>query len=134
MSSIHIQRLVPAKGIPSAEHGFAMIFDAAPFDHDVELTWVYPGDVAEALNRQPDEVWTVGNWYSGIVEGEKMIGWLCPALFLYFDSAPAKIYVKVAPLPHGIDPVWHIDKNDPRAKQFVSADDVRYQKADGGSV
>ena len=36
-----------------------------------------------------------GNWY--LVGDEE--GWLCPALFKYFTSAPNKLYFAVAPLP-----------------------------------
>ena len=32
--------------------------------------------------------------------------WLCPALELYFQTAPKRIYVKAEPLPAGIDPIW----------------------------
>lgn len=129
-----ISRVVNSKGIPNADRGFTMIFDAEPFDHDVELNWMPLADVAKALNQHPHEIVTTGNWYRGAIKGEEMVGWLCPALFLYFDSAPSKIYVKVGPLPQGVDPIWHIDKKDPRAKQFVSADDVRFRKRDSGSV
>jgi hypothetical protein len=31
-----------------------------------------------------------------------MEGWLCPALFRYFPSAPREIYVKVEPLGSGV--------------------------------
>jgi hypothetical protein len=33
--------------------------------------------------------------------------WLCPALELYFESAPPRIYVKAAPLPAGVNPIWN---------------------------
>jgi len=45
--------------IPNAEHGFTLIFAASPF----------PG----------------GNWYRSA--DLDMEGWLCPALFRYFDQA-----------------------------------------------
>jgi hypothetical protein len=35
-----------------------------------------------------------GNWYKLTVDGTEMRGWLCPALFKYFDTAPVTIYVK----------------------------------------
>jgi hypothetical protein len=35
-----------------------------------------------------------GNCYKLIVDGTGMTGWLCPALFKYFDVAPATIYAK----------------------------------------
>ena len=62
-----------------------------------------------------------GNWYKGDVAGTEMQGWLCPALGLYFQSAPARIFVKALPLPAGVDPIWHIDKDAPVAVRFVSA-------------
>ena len=33
-----------------------------------------------------------GNWYAS--DDPPMEGWLCPALFRYFDKAPAELYVK----------------------------------------
>ena len=33
-----------------------------------------------------------GNWYK--MDGTDMTGWLCPALFHYFEIAPDKIYLK----------------------------------------
>ena len=36
-----------------------------------------------------------GNWYKW--EERNMEGWLCPALFKYFEAAPKEIYVKVSP-------------------------------------
>jgi hypothetical protein len=68
--------------IPDAEHGFRAIFSAAPF----------PGASFKLEWRRAD---SGGNWYySPEFEQE---GWLCPALFKYFVSAPRAIYVKVEP-------------------------------------
>jgi hypothetical protein len=115
-----ISRLVEAKSVPNAAKGFAMTFAAEPFDHDVELTWVQPEDVAKlsgnAFTAQPG----VGNWYRGTVSDQEMIGWLCPALFRYFEEAPKRIFVKADPLPAGLDPIWHVKADDPRAEQFVA--------------
>lgn len=61
----------------------------------------------------------VGNWYRGVVAGEKMVGWLCPALFCYFEQAPKKIFVKAEPLLTGVDPIWRVKADDPRARRFV---------------
>lgn len=72
---------------------------------------------------RPSEIPELGNWYKGDVLGREMIGWLCPALFLYFQQAPKTIYAKAEPLPTGIDPIWHVAANDPRARRFVSAGD-----------
>lgn len=104
-----IARIVHAKGIPNAEEGFALTFSDKPFaDHDAELDWL----------RAEDN----GNVYQGIVAGEEMEGWLCPALFCYFTTVPLKIYVKAEPLPAGVDPLWHVDPDDPRARRFVEPD------------
>lgn len=90
-----ISRLVEAKGIAGAPRGFAMTFAAEPFPgHDVELSWVSRGEG------------DYGNDYAGVVAGLPMTCWLCPALELYFEAAPRRIYVKADPLPAGVDPIW----------------------------
>jgi hypothetical protein len=65
--------------IPDARQGFRLLFSSAPFPgYQRKLEWV-----REEMG---------GNWYSSKEpEGE---GWLCPALFRYFDEAPNEIYVK----------------------------------------
>jgi hypothetical protein len=69
--------------IPNAEQGFRAIFSAQPFPgHTVKLTWVR----AELG----------GNWYYS--ERFGMEGWLCPALYKYFDQAPPEIFIKPEPL------------------------------------
>lgn len=80
-----------------------------------------PAEVADEFNYSLSQLPANGNRYRGLVAGEEMVGWLCPALFCYFDQAPAKIFVKAEPLPAGFDPVWHVKADDPRAKRFVSA-------------
>lgn len=105
-----ISRIVEAKQIPNPERGFALTFSGEPFDgHDAVLNWLR----AEGK----------GNTYSGVVAGEEMIGWLCPALFCYFNDVPQKIHVKAEALPEGVDPIWHIDPDDPGARRFMSAGD-----------
>ena len=116
-----ISRFVQAKSIPGAAKGFALTFAAEPFDHDVELAWLSPDEVAEEFNCSLSQLPGEGNWYRGMVADREMIGWLCPALFCYFDEAPKKIFVKAASLPAGVDPIWHVRADDPRAKRFVSA-------------
>jgi hypothetical protein len=116
-----ISRVVEAKDIANAAKGFTLTFDAAPFDHDAELTWLPAHEAARRLGYGGSDVPDVGNWYKVTIYGQEMIGWLCPALFLYFQEAPKIIYAKAAPLPAGIDPIWHISPNDPRARRFVSA-------------
>jgi hypothetical protein len=113
-----ITKVVVTKAIPNAVKGFALTFGVEPFDHDVELTWLSP---TEAVKAGAAVIPGVGNWYRGIVCGEEMVGWLCPALFLYFPEAPKKIFAKAEPLPAGVDPIWHVDVSDPTARRFVSA-------------
>ena len=68
--------------IPDAEQGFRLIFSANPFPgYNVELQW------------KREEYG--GNWYfSPELQSE---GWLCPALFKYFTTAPAKLFGRVEP-------------------------------------
>ena len=70
--------------IPDAEDGFRMLFSAKPF----------PG-YQEKLTRVREEMG--GNIYGS--ETLRAVGWLCPALFKYFDEAPAEIYAKAEALP-----------------------------------
>ncbi|MFC2007644.1 DUF6717 family protein [Chloroflexota bacterium] len=65
------------KDIPDPQSGFRLLFSSSPFPgYQRELTWVR-GDFN-------------GNWYR---LGEEE-GWLCPAMFHYFEEAPEKLYVK----------------------------------------
>ena len=67
------------KDIPNAENGFRMLFSGKPFPgYMMKVTWIR----AEMS----------GNWYHS--EELDMEGWLCPALFKYFEEAPKEIYVK----------------------------------------
>lgn len=117
-----ITRLVETKGIPDAGKGVALHFSDKPFDEfDADLTWlrsdnsqVLPGQDGSALQIR-------GNWYCGDVVGQVMTGWLCPALGLYFKTAPARIFVKAEPLPLGVDPIWKVRRNAPITRRFVSA-------------
>lgn len=65
--------------IPNANQGFKMLFAASPF----------PGYQAE-LSFLKEEYG--GNWYSW--QEHNQVGWLCPAMFLYFQQTPEKIYCK----------------------------------------
>jgi hypothetical protein len=66
--------------LPEAEKGFTILFNSTGLPGaDVVLT------KAEAESG--------GTWYEQKATGLK--GWLCPALFKYFDEAPETIYVKV---------------------------------------
>jgi hypothetical protein len=76
-----IDRLVAQ--IPNAAAGFRLRFAETPFaGMQTTLTW---------LRADPVE----GNWYKADDVADE--GWLCPALFWYFSSAPKKIYVGAEP-------------------------------------
>jgi hypothetical protein len=79
-ADVIIDRMV--EGIPGAERGVTMLFSNGPF----------PGYQHE-FTRQREEFG--GNWYSSQEFGIE--GWLCPALFKYFDQAPERLYVQVKP-------------------------------------
>ena len=53
----------------------------------------FPGSHSELIfNREEND----GAWYEYQKDdGEIMIGWLCPALYHYFDKTPEKIYFRV---------------------------------------
>jgi hypothetical protein len=73
-----IELATASKGIRDAENGFLLLFSADRFPGaDLELNWL-----REEMN---------GNVY----EWEGHEAWLCPALFKYFKSAPAKIYAQM---------------------------------------
>ncbi|HEX8833237.1 MAG TPA: DUF6717 family protein [Abditibacteriaceae bacterium] len=68
--------------IPDAEDGFRMIFATDPFPgYGFKLEW-----------NRPE---FGGNWYA--CQQLNTEGWLCPALFKYFPTAPREIYVRVEP-------------------------------------
>jgi hypothetical protein len=68
--------------VPNAEKGFRLLFSASPF----------PGFTAKLQWRREEYG---GNWYFSL--DFKMEGWLCPALFKYFEAAPKEIYVQAEP-------------------------------------
>jgi len=71
-----------AAKIPGAESGFRLLFSGTGFPgYQFKLQWT-----REELG---------GNWYFS--PDLNMEGWLCPALFKYFASAPKEIYVKAEP-------------------------------------
>jgi hypothetical protein len=71
-----------ASAFPNGEDGFLLTFSAGPFPaYTHRFEWV-----REEYG---------GNWYR-LTEFD-IEGWLCPALFLYFETAPKEIYVKAAP-------------------------------------
>lgn len=65
--------------IPEAEKGFNLIFSRHPF----------PGHQLKFDRQEPE---AGGYWYYN--EALNMKGWLCPALFKYFDKAPEHLYVQ----------------------------------------
>jgi hypothetical protein len=68
-----------AADIPNAAGGFRLLFSVTPF----------PG-YRYRLDWRREEYG--GNWYfSPDFQRE---GWLCPALFRYFDTAPERIFVR----------------------------------------
>lgn len=70
--------------IPGAEAGVRLLFSAKPFPgHTLSFTWVRPE--------------FEGNWYAcPALDG--LQGWLCPAMFKYFEAAPAQLFAKAEPL------------------------------------
>ena len=65
--------------IPDARSGFRLLFSSGPF----------PGYQKEFTLSHPEYG---GNWYR--CDDPQLEGWLCPALFKYFDKAPQKIYAR----------------------------------------
>lgn len=121
-SSEVLTRLVEMKAIADAESGFSLHFSDEPFDgFDAELRWLRSDDAQVVAGQDGSASQVTGNWYSGVVAGEEMEGWLCPALGLYFGAAPARIYVGVDPLPPGVDPIWQVNAADLPPRRFVSA-------------
>lgn len=69
--------------IPDAASGFRLLFSADPFP-GFQLRAVF---VREEMG---------GAWYR--VEELDAEGWLCPALFRYFDRTPRRLHAKAEPL------------------------------------
>ncbi|MFM8890046.1 MAG: DUF6717 family protein [Planctomycetia bacterium] len=102
-----ITRVVTSKRIPHTDNGFLLTFSDQPFEgHDVERRWVREDGGG-------------GNWYEGDVLGEWMDNWLCPALLLYFENPPERLYVRCDPLPSGVDPIWNPPPGG-EGRRFVS--------------
>ncbi len=72
------------KDIPNARSGFRLLFSSVPFP-----------SYQVALTRVKEEYG--GYWYR--VKNKPTEGWLCPALFRYFETAPEIIYVKAESSP-----------------------------------
>lgn len=69
--------------IPDARSGVRLLFSPSPF----------PGFQQEAVLDR--EEWG-GAWYR--TEDPPAEGWLCPALFCYFETAPERLFVRAEPL------------------------------------
>jgi hypothetical protein len=121
-SSEVLTRLVKMKAIPDAGKGFTLHFADEQFDgFDAELRWLRSDDAQVVPGQDGSAAQICGNWYTGVVAGEEMEGWLCPALGLYFGAAPSRIFVRVDPLPAGVDPIWNVNAADFPPRRFVSA-------------
>ena len=81
-----IDLMIEMNGIEDAKDGFTALFSSEPFpDTDLELEWV---------RKEYD-----GNWYKMkfdvvLNKEDEWEGWLCPALFKYFNKTPKHIYAK----------------------------------------
>lgn len=73
-------------GIPNAKQGFRLVFSAAAF----------PGYQRKFFKVEEE---CGGYWYATEVPGQS--GWLCPAMFRYFETAPDILYVKAEEIKSG---------------------------------
>ena len=76
-----IEQLVAS--IENAGEGFRCLFSASRF----------PGAQVE-LQRQHEEI---GGWWY-FAPAFNATGWLCPALFKYFEAAPKTLWIQAEPL------------------------------------
>lgn len=77
-----LEDLHQRENIQHPETGFRLLFSANPFpSYQVKGSWL----------REESG----GNWYR-TEDGKE--GWLCPALFKYFPSAPENIYIRAETL------------------------------------
>jgi hypothetical protein len=118
-----ISRVVEEKANGHAKAGFAT-FAAEPYDGcDVEVTRLTEGEASRRGLPTSDDT----NWYEGDVLGAHMVGWLCPALLLYFRTAPARLYVRCEPLPAGVNPRWKPGPDD-HPRRFVTASEDKSKR------
>jgi hypothetical protein len=76
------------KHVPEARKGFRLLFSSTPFpEYQLELKKV----------REENG----GAWYRG-GRGQSE-GWLCPALFRYFETAPEALYVRAEPAHRAVE-------------------------------
>ena len=115
-------KMTTQPAIPHAGQGFSLSFSDETFEGaDAELTWRRSDDSQIVPGQDGSASQLFGNWYGGTIAGEKMEGWLCPALGLYFRAAPPRLFVKAEPLPAGVDPIRNVSPEDALAVRFVSA-------------
>lgn len=70
--------------IPDARDGFRLLFSAKPFpNYQKKLTWLR-GDMQ-------------GNYYQ--LDEPPMEGWICPAMFKYYEKPPPELYVRAEAKP-----------------------------------
>lgn len=69
--------------IPDARQGFRLLFSSGPF----------PGHQRKLIRLREE---FGGWWYRA--DQPPSEGWLCPALFRYFEAAPAELFVKAEAL------------------------------------
>jgi hypothetical protein len=70
---------VLVKDIPDATNGFRLLFATQAFPgNQKKLTWLR-GDMG-------------GNYYK--MDDPAMEGWICPAMFRYYQAAPKELYVR----------------------------------------
>ncbi len=74
-----IDRLVDETLKTNVDDGFVLHFASVPF----------PGYNFKLIRTHEEHN---GNWYKCV--DNHMEGWLCPALFEYFDNAPEELHVK----------------------------------------
>ena len=82
-----LEALLLKEGIENPESGFRLIFSSSPF----------PGH--QLCGRRLREEFG-GNWYGVETAEGQAEGWLCPALFQYFETAPDDLYIRVETMKH----------------------------------
>lgn len=81
-----LEYAITKAGIKNAETGFRLLFSTIPF----------PGYQNILKLAQPREQY-IGHWYD--LEDSNLSGWICPAMYCYFNEAPYKIYCQFSDLP-----------------------------------
>jgi hypothetical protein len=72
-------------GIKNPEKGFVAVFSKDPFPDAKIVLELVKEDLGGHIYKAP----ALGN----------IEGWLCPALFKYFDVPPEKMYINLRPVP-----------------------------------